>query len=115
MNYISLPGEGPGGRNLSPGRRAPYTGAVRVRTKRIYEPRGAADGTRILVMGFWPRGIRKGRVDEWNRDVAPSKELVFAFKRHGLPWRRYVRRFRAELRPAALEALRRRKGTITLL
>lgn len=86
-----------------------------VKTKRVYEPREAADGTRILVMRFWPRGIKKSHFDEWNRDVAPSRELVFAFKRGGLPWEEYVGRYRAEMRPEAVAALRDREGTITLL
>lgn len=86
-----------------------------VKTKRVYAPREASDGVRLLVMRFWPRGIRREHVDEWNRDVAPSKELVFAFKRHGLPWAGYVKRYRAEIHPAAIEALRARKGTVTLL
>src|ERR1043166_2107392 len=68
-----------------------------VKTKRVYAPRAASDGTRILVMRFWPRGIRKEHFDEWNRDVAPPKELVFAFKREGLPWREYVKRYRASI------------------
>ena len=88
---------------------------MRLRTKRVYAPREASDGVRVLVMRFWPRGVRKAHVDEWNRDVAPSRDLVFAFKRHGLPWRKYVKRYRAELRPEALAALRARKGTVTLL
>jgi uncharacterized protein YeaO (DUF488 family) len=79
-----------------------------VKTKRVYETPEPADGTRMLVMRFWPRGIRKERVDEWNRDVAPSKELVFAFKRDGLPWRDYVRRYRAEIRPFAIRDSRSR-------
>jgi uncharacterized protein YeaO (DUF488 family) len=88
---------------------------ARVKTKRVYEPRAASDGRRILVMRFWPRGIRKEHFDEWNRDVAPAKELVFAFKRHGLPWDEYVKRYRAGLKAEAVEALRARKGAITLL
>jgi len=86
-----------------------------VKTKRVYAPREASDGARILVMRFWPRGIRKDHFDEWNRDVAPSKELVFAFKRHGLPWGEYAKRYRAGLKPETLENLRARRGTITLL
>ena len=34
------------------------------------------DGTRILVMRFWPRGVRKSHFDEWHRDLAPSAELL---------------------------------------
>jgi uncharacterized protein YeaO (DUF488 family) len=66
-------------------------------------------------MRFWPRGIRRGHVDEWDRDVAPSRELVLALKRHGLAWEDYVPRYLAGLRPEAVAGLRRRKGTITLL
>lgn len=85
------------------------------RTKRVYAPRETTDGTRILVMRYWPRGIRKSHFDEWNRDVAPSKELVRAFLREGLPWDEYVRRYRAEVPREAVAALAVRTGTITLL
>jgi uncharacterized protein YeaO (DUF488 family) len=101
---------------LAAGSGNPHHGFVAtVRIKRVYEPRDRSDGTRILIMRFWPRGIRKDHVDEWNRDVAPSQDLLFAFKRRGLSWREYARRYRAELRPEAVGALRARKGRITLL
>jgi uncharacterized protein YeaO (DUF488 family) len=87
----------------------------RIRTKSVYQDREAGDGWRILVMRFWPRGIRKSHFDEWNREVAPSKELVFAYKREGLPWKTYARRYRAGIKPEALAALRKRPGTVTLL
>ncbi|MBI3270802.1 MAG: DUF488 family protein [Planctomycetes bacterium] len=88
-----------------------------IRTKRIYEPREESDGVRILIMRLWPRGIRKTHIDEWNRDVAPSRELVFAFKRHGLAWEDYVPRYWSEIAPSAVAALRARaRGTtLTLL
>ena len=88
-----------------------------VKTKRVYEPRENSDGTRILVMRLWPRGIRRDRVDEWNRDLAPSRELLFSFKRRGLPWADYVTRYWEEIPPQALDELRRRarRETITLL
>ncbi len=34
------------------------------------------DGTRLLVMRFWPRGVRKERFDAWMRELAPSVELL---------------------------------------
>ena len=88
-----------------------------VKTKRIYEPREKSDGARVLVMRLWPRGIRRGQVDEWNRDLAPSRELVFAFKHEGLPWKDYVSRYWKEIAPAAVQELRRRarRETLTLL
>lgn len=88
-----------------------------IKTKRIYEPREPGDGVRMLIMRMWPRGVKKTHIDEWNRDVAPSKPLVMAFKKAGLPWDEYVERYWAEIRPEAIEALRRRakRETITLL
>jgi len=88
-----------------------------LKTKRVYEPREKSDGARVLVMRLWPRGIRRGQVDEWNRDLAPSRDLVGAFKREGLPWRDYVRRYWREISPQAVAALRRRarRETVTLL
>lgn len=85
-----------------------------IRTKRIYEPRAPEDGVRMLIMRMWPRGIKKSHIDEWNRDVAPSRELVLAFKHEALPWDDYVRRYWAEVRPEALAALRARARTETI-
>jgi len=34
------------------------------------------DGTRILAMRFWPRGVRREHVDEWRRELAPSPDLL---------------------------------------
>jgi uncharacterized protein YeaO (DUF488 family) len=50
---------------------------VDVRLKRAYEPATVADGYRVLVDRLWPRGVSKqrARLDAWERDLAPSKEL----------------------------------------
>ena len=34
------------------------------------------DGTRLLVMRFWPRGVKRGQIGEWIRDLAPSPGLL---------------------------------------
>ena len=88
-----------------------------LRIKRVYEPRETSDGTRLLVMRYWPRGIRSDHVDEWDRRFAPSKELLAEFQHHGLPWVEYAKRYWAELPPDAVDELRRRSHdeTITLL
>lgn len=45
--------------------------------KRIYEDAKKSDGYRILVDRIWPRGItkKKAKLDEWNKNLAPSTEL----------------------------------------
>ena len=93
----------------------------RVKTKRIYEPAAAADGTRVLIMRYWPRGIRKARVDVWLRELAPVIPLLRAYLDGKITWAQYVPRYRAGLkRPEAQAHLAEvralaRKGPVTLL
>ena len=90
-------------------------------TKRIYDPPAADDGTRVLIMRYWPRGIRKDKVDVWLRELAPVIPLLRAFLDEEITWEQYVPRYRAGLqRPQAQHALaevRRlaQRGPVTLL
>lgn len=77
-----------------------------VRTKRVYEPREAADGARVLVMRLWPRGIRKSHVDLWLKELGADRELLTAWTARRIPWSEYRRRYLSGLRkPAARAAL----------
>ena len=51
--------------------------AVTVQVRRVYDPPGPDDGTRVLVDRLWPRGLTKAKaeLDEWCKHVAPSPEL----------------------------------------
>jgi uncharacterized protein YeaO (DUF488 family) len=95
--------------------------ASRVAARRIYEPAEAGDGTRVLVMRYWPRGISKDRVDVWLRELAPPVPLLRAYLDGAITWTQYTPRYLAGLaRPeaqAALAEARRlaRRGKITLL
>lgn len=73
------------------------TGRGNVRTKRIYDEPSPEDGRRILITRYWPRGVPRGAADEYNTKLAPSKELVQAFKHENLRWDDYVDRFHAEM------------------
>lgn len=48
-----------------------------INIKRIYDEPADNDGYRVLVDRLWPRGISKkdARLDEWNKEIAPSPEL----------------------------------------
>jgi uncharacterized protein YeaO (DUF488 family) len=92
-----------------------------IATKRIYEPAEAADGTRVLIMRLWPRGIRKDRVHRWLKELGPVKELLRDFLDRKIDWPTYTRRYLAGLeRPEAQEAVAEvralaREGRVTLL
>ena len=86
-------------------------GMKAIRTARWNDPATRRDGTRILVCRFRPRALRKEDETwrEWNRAVAPSKELVAAFYgKHAPPieWGEYRKRYLAEMRaPEAKQAI----------
>jgi len=93
----------------------------RIATKRVYEPAVPADGTRVLIMRYWPRGIRREKVDRWLRDLAPVIPLLHAFLDGKITWAQYRPRYLAGLRrpeaQAALVEVRAltRRGRVTLL
>jgi len=92
-----------------------------VKTKRVYEPRKASDGTRILVDRLWPRGLskKKAAINEWMKDVAPSDTLRKWFGHDPAKWSEFRTRYRAELKrkPEQLKRLRAlaRGGSVTLV
>ncbi|WP_236794670.1 DUF488 domain-containing protein [Amycolatopsis sp. GM8] len=94
-----------------------------VRVRRVYEPAGPADGTRVLVDRLWPRGLAKdhAQIDEWCKVVAPSTELRSWYAHDPARFEDFAARYRAELaepeRAAAVERLREiaRGGVLTLL
>ena len=92
-----------------------------VRAKRVYEPPAKSDGLRILVMRLWPRGIAKGAVDLWLKELGAEVANIKAWKAGRLAWAEMRRRYLAGLKqpPAAaalaeLKALARQR-TVTLL
>ncbi|MGH3039061.1 MAG: DUF488 domain-containing protein [Gaiellaceae bacterium] len=48
-----------------------------VRLKRAYEPSALSDGYRVLIGRLWSRGVSRERahLDEWARELAPSRKL----------------------------------------
>lgn len=93
-----------------------------LRIKRVYAPREAEDGFRVLVDRLWPRGIAKAKagIDLWLKDVSPSDELRKRIHATG-DWDEFVVDYGHELarepaRSAAKELLERaRAGPVTLL
>lgn len=92
-----------------------------IRTKRVYEPAEASDGTRFLVERLWPRGVRKADLEltAWIKDVAPSADLRHWFAHDPAKWEEFQRRYAAELdaHPSAWQPIlaAARQGPVTLL
>lgn len=89
--------------------------------KRIYDEPSDDDGYRVLVDRLWPRGVskEKARLNEWNKDIAPSPELRKWFDHQEVRFEEFSRLYREELKQkeTALNDLRKiaKKETVSLL
>ena len=92
-----------------------------IRCKRANAPAESADGYRVLIDRLWPRGVSKERakLDEWEKELAPSTELRKWFGHDPSRFAKFRRRYIEELRDqrSRLTDLRRRAqdGTVTLV
>lgn len=95
---------------------------TRIRIKRVYAPREASDGFRVLVDGMWPRGMRRDEVhyDLWAKQITPSSALRQWY--HTDPesrWTEFKRKYTEELHssPDVRTFLKtiRKKPVVTLL
>lgn len=87
-----------------------YDGRVAVRVVRFGEPRAPGEGVRIGTVRYLPRGVSKEEraarfFDVWLPELAPSEELLRAFRASG-DWPALERGYRRQLRePAARHLL----------
>ena len=92
-----------------------------IKTKRIYEPSSKDDGVRILVMRFWPRGVRKNQVDLWYKGLGTEPDLIKAWKSGKIEWSDFKKKYlsyirQVEHKPIIQELAKRAKEeSITLL
>ncbi|MDE3055730.1 MAG: DUF488 family protein [Verrucomicrobiota bacterium] len=89
--------------------------------KTIYDPPSPSDGKRILVMRFWPRGVKKStlHLDRWVKELGTESSLIKKWKAGKIEWKEFAREYRKTLREnktflveLAEEA---KKGTLSLL
>ena len=52
---------------------------------------------RLLIMRRWPRGIAKDAVDQWERDLGPSNELLGAYRDEEVDFETFAARYREEM------------------
>jgi len=100
---------------------APHGARRPIKLKRIYEQPSLADGTRVLIDRLWPRGLTRheASADLWLKDAAPSGRLRRWYGHDPRRWRRFSKKYRAELdqQPDVLALLDdlRRRTPVTLL
>ncbi len=89
-----------------------------IKTKSVYEEEGPDEGDRLLIMRIWPRGIKKDRFNEWDKDLAPSTELLKNWLKKGITFEEFKARYIKEMgvQKEKIKALteRAKKETITL-
>lgn len=72
----------------------------RIITKRIYAAPAEQDGYRLLIDRIWPRGVSKkdAKLDEWNKDLAPSTDLRKWFDHKAERFDEFANRYKKELK-----------------
>jgi small-conductance mechanosensitive channel/uncharacterized protein YeaO (DUF488 family) len=94
---------------------------IHIRTKRASDKPASSDGTRILVDGYWPPGVKKedAAIDLWLKEIAPSSRLRSWFGHDPEKWAEFQQRYANELdqKPVVVKKLLElvRAGTITLV
>lgn len=68
-----------------------------INIKRIYDEMSTDDEYKILVDRLWPRGIAKNKIDEWDKDIAPSTELRKWFDHKVERFKEFSKLYREEL------------------
>jgi uncharacterized protein YeaO (DUF488 family) len=85
---------------------------LRVVTGSVYQPPDEAY-PRLLVMRRWPRGIARGAVDQWERELAPASNLLEGYRTQSLPWDAFESAYRIQVaaRPELLDWVVRMAST----
>jgi len=93
-----------------------------IKTKSVYYNEvEEKDGIRILVMRHWCRPLskEKAKINEWRRELAPSKELLDDWNNKRIDWvtyeRRYIEEMESQKESIKKLAERAKTETITLL
>ncbi len=72
-----------------------------IKTKSVYYDKvEEEDGVRILIMRHWCRPLskEKAKIDEWLRELAPSRQLLEDWNNHRIHWPEYKRRYLEEMK-----------------
>lgn len=93
-----------------------------IKTKSVYcDKIKKEDGTRILVMRSWCRPLskEKAKIDEWKKELAPTKELLDDINNRRIDWptyeKRYIEEMKSQKESIKKLAERAKTETITLL
>lgn len=78
-----------------------------IHLKRIHEAASSNDGHRVLIDRVWPRGVAKkdAELEEWCKDLAPTKELRQWFGHDRHRWEQFATSYREELKTADPDTL----------
>ncbi len=86
--------------------------ALQIVTGSVYHPPDEAY-PRLLVMRRWPRGVAKGAVDQWERELGPSTALLEEYQSNAIDWAEFASKYRSqvEARPELLDWVLRMAST----
>jgi uncharacterized protein YeaO (DUF488 family) len=75
-------------------------------TRCVYDHPAPADGMRILVTRFWPRGVARTTVNLWFRELGTAPALIQEWKKGTIRWTGFRRAYLRGLQdPAARQSI----------
>jgi uncharacterized protein YeaO (DUF488 family) len=88
--------------------------------KTVYDNVSKSEGLRVLVMRFWPRGVRKDKIDLWMQALGTEKELIKKWKTGKITWGQFGREYMRGLKTTPdlshdLEALGKERYFVSVL
>lgn len=72
-------------------------------------------------MRYWPRGVKKDKIDMWYKDLGSTKELIKAWKAGQVTWPEFKKQYLADLKDEGKRTIirnltkRAKKEKVTLL
>ncbi len=80
-----------------------------IKTKSIYKPKESKDGIRILISRLYPRGLKKEKINQWHKDLAPSRELIKKYKGNEITAKKFLTSYKLEIakNPESLELIKK--------
>lgn len=90
-----------------------------VNTKCVYDLTGSVNGIKVLVTTYWPRGIKKEKIDRWEKELGTPPDLIKKWKGGSIDWamfsREYLKAIKSKKEKIAELAELAGKKDITLL
>ncbi len=69
-----------------------------VNVKSVYDLPKSGGGLKILVTTYWPRGIKKEKIDRWEKELGTPPDLIKKWKGGSINWAAFSKEYVAAMK-----------------